>query len=190
MPRIIAGRYKGLQLKAPSGLKTRPSADQVKEAMFSMLESRHDLTGLNVLDCFAGSGSLGLEALSRGAQKVVLCDNELTALAAIKDNMTHLKLQDSEAIAKKLNWPGQASALKGEESFSLIICDPPYEKDFLVPLVLDALNNLQLIAFQALLLWEMSPATLLKLAELPNWTPITSRTWGKRAAVIFQANVE
>ncbi|MBA2342365.1 MAG: RsmD family RNA methyltransferase, partial [Thermoleophilaceae bacterium] len=87
--RIVAGEAKGRRLRAPAGRETRPTADRVREALFSILGS---VEGLRVLDLFAGSGALGIEALSRGAARAVFTDNARPALDALRDNLAALEL--------------------------------------------------------------------------------------------------
>ena len=118
--RIIAGSKKGRRLKVPQGLIVRPTSDRVREALFSMLG---DVSGLRVLDLFAGTGALGAEALSRGASCLVCVENNPLALGILKDNLRNLDLSDQAEVlkidlAKGLHLP--------QEPFDLLLCDPPY----------------------------------------------------------------
>ena len=120
--RIIAGKWRGRRLAAPPGMATRPTADRVRETLFSMLTSRlGDLEGLRVADLFAGSGALGLEALSRGAAFAVFVEQDPKALAAIKANAIELAAADRIRV-----FGGSALALPRSEAFDLILADPPY----------------------------------------------------------------
>jgi len=92
--RVIAGRFGGRRLKAPAGTSTRPTSDRVREALFSMLG---DLEQAAVLDLFAGSGALGIEALSRGARRAVFVERERAAVVALESNLQTLGL-DSHAV--------------------------------------------------------------------------------------------
>ena len=94
--RIITGKAKGIVLKAPQGETTRPTADRVKEAVFSMLQ--FDIEDRSVLDLFAGSGQMGLEALSRGAAEAVFIDKSKDAIKAIKENLEKTKLLDKAKV--------------------------------------------------------------------------------------------
>ncbi|NJP40946.1 methyltransferase [Oscillospiraceae bacterium HV4-5-C5C] len=129
MPRIIAGRYGGLPLKAPGGRQTRPTADRVKEAMFSAITARLNLEGATVLDLFAGSGQLGLEALSRGAARVVWVDKDQAAQAAIRANLLKTGRLDDPAL-QVLGCSAEAAYRRltrpGSPRFDLILADPPY----------------------------------------------------------------
>lgn len=124
--RVIGGRAKGRRLKAPRGLALRPTASRVKEALFDILP--HDLTGLKVLDLFAGAGGLSIEALSRGAREAILVDSSREASMAARQNLRGLGLSDR---AKVWTTPVLRSirllARRGE-TFDLIFLDPPYER--------------------------------------------------------------
>jgi 16S rRNA (guanine966-N2)-methyltransferase len=120
--RIIAGSRKGTIIAAPKGGRTRPTADKVRGAIFNMLG---DITGLTVLDLFAGSGALGLEALSRGAVAALLVDNRTAALAAIHKNITKLKLENARAVQRDYR-AFLKDAAKKQHRYDLIFVDPPY----------------------------------------------------------------
>ena len=118
--RIIAGRWRGRKLVAPEGLATRPTADRVREALFSMLQSRlGSFEGLRVADVFAGSGALGLEALSRGAAHCSFVDSDSRAIAAIRANIAAL---GAEAEVRQ----GAAEHARLPGPIDLAFLDPPY----------------------------------------------------------------
>jgi 16S rRNA (guanine966-N2)-methyltransferase len=120
--RIIAGRFRGRPLQAPPGLGTRPTADRVREALFSMLASRlGTFEGLRVADLYAGSGALGLEALSRGADHATFVEKDSKAHAAIKANAGRLGVSEQVRILG-----ASALALPRCDPFDLIFADPPY----------------------------------------------------------------
>ena len=120
--RIIAGQFRGRLLQTPDGLATRPTADRVREALFSMLASRiGSFEGLRVADLFAGSGALGLEALSRGAGHATFVENDPKAQGAIKANVAKLGVEDRIRLIG-----GSATALPRSEPFDLVFADPPY----------------------------------------------------------------
>ena len=120
--RIIAGEWRGRPLKAPPGTATRPTADRTRETLFSMLASRlGTFHGLRVADLFAGSGALGLEALSRGAGFACFVDKDAGAAAAIKANAEALGATGRISLLR-----GSALALPKSEPFDLIFADPPY----------------------------------------------------------------
>ena len=120
--RIIAGRFRGRPLQTPSGQATRPTADRVREALFSMLASRlGSFEDLRVADLFAGSGAFGLEALSRGSAEATFVENDPKAQAAIKANADKLGVTESVRVIG-----ASALALPRSEAFDLIFADPPY----------------------------------------------------------------
>ena len=124
--RIISGEARGRILKAPRGYKTRPTSDRVREAIFDTLP--HWLEGMKVLDLFAGSGAMGIEALSRGAERAVFVESSPVVSEVIKANLKACAFTErAHVIAAKL--PGALKrVLKIEGSFDLIFIDPPYEK--------------------------------------------------------------
>lgn len=123
--RIIAGEWRGRKLVAPTGATTRPTADRARETLFSMLTSRlGGFTGLNVADLFAGSGALGLEALSRGAASCLFVDSDRDAIAAIRTNVAHLG-----ATTADIRQSSALSPHKVSKAFDLILLDPPYAQD-------------------------------------------------------------
>jgi 16S rRNA (guanine966-N2)-methyltransferase len=118
--RIIAGQWRGRALEAPPGTGTRPTADRVRETLFNMLASRlGSFEGLRVADLFAGSGALGLEALSRGAAHATFVEQDPAAAAALRRNAAKLGA-DIHLIT------GSALALPRSEPFDLLFADPPY----------------------------------------------------------------
>lgn len=121
--RIIAGKCKGTIIAAPKGSHTRPTADKVRGAIFNMLG---DVSGFEVLDLFAGSGALGLEAVSRGAAAALLADKGVAAAAAIHKNMAKLRLEGVRVVRRDYLLILKQAAKKGER-FDLIFVDPPYK---------------------------------------------------------------
>jgi 16S rRNA (guanine966-N2)-methyltransferase len=120
--RIIAGEWRGRPIEAPPGSATRPTADRVRETLFSMLASRlGSFEDLRVADLFAGSGALGFEALSRGAAGATFVETDHAASAAIKRNAARLGAAERVRVLA-----GSALALPRSEPFDLIFADPPY----------------------------------------------------------------
>jgi 16S rRNA (guanine966-N2)-methyltransferase len=125
--RIVAGKFRGAQIEAPKGLVTRPTSDRLRQALFNVLEHgapAFDFEGARVLDLFAGSGALGLEALSRGARYCVFIEENAQARAAIRRNVETLGLTGASKI-----WRRDATRLGPVgtlQAFDLIFCDPPY----------------------------------------------------------------
>ena len=117
--RVVAGEFKGRRLHAPRGARTRPTADRVREALFSMLG---DVSGARVLDLYAGSGALGIEAISRGAESATFVERDRHALAALRRNLDAVGV-DARVIARDV---GRFLA-RPEGTFDLVFCDPPYD---------------------------------------------------------------
>lgn len=131
--RIIAGEYRGRNLKTTTGPGYRPAMGKVRGALFSMLESRGvDWSSCRVLDLFAGSGSLGFEALSRGARKVVFVDALPRAAALIRENAEKLGVEPGryQILAEE---SGKVLGKRPSNTFDLIFIDPPYGKNLLTP---------------------------------------------------------
>jgi 16S rRNA (guanine966-N2)-methyltransferase len=122
--RVIAGRHGGRRLRAPAGEATRPTSDRVREALFSVLAERVD--GARVLDLFAGSGALGLEALSRGAASATFVDSSPAALRVIRSNLETLGEEAEVVRADALRWLGAAS--RRSRQYDLAFVDPPYRR--------------------------------------------------------------
>lgn len=124
--RVVAGSAKGVTLKTPEGLTTRPTADRVKEAMFSILQ--FDLPGTAVLDLFGGTGQLGIEAMSRGAKSAVFVDEGEKACALIKENLRRVKMEQQGRVVRSdyMQYLRQC-----REKFDIILLDPPYAEVFL-----------------------------------------------------------
>lgn len=130
MARIIAGEAGSLPLEVPQG-PTRPTSDRVREAIFSALASRIDFTGLKVLDLFAGSGALGLEALSRGAHTLTAVDSHRAACKAIRTNAQRLEKALTRPVSIDVRCQSVSAALStlpGDASIDLVFIDPPYEQ--------------------------------------------------------------
>ena len=129
MPRVIAGSVRGRKLEAPKGVKTRPTTDRIKETIFNVIN--FSLPGAVVLDLFAGSGSLGIEALSRGAEKAVFCDLQRQTSEIVQRNIDACGLSEKAEVycadyIKALN-----ALHKRNMTFDVIFLDPPYAKGML-----------------------------------------------------------
>jgi 16S rRNA (guanine966-N2)-methyltransferase len=117
--RVVAGTYKGRRLAAPRGTRTRPTAERVREALFSMLG---DVGGARVLDLYAGSGALGIEALSRGADSAVFVERDARAVAAIERNLAAVGVEANVVRQDVVRFLARADG-----AFDLVFCDPPYD---------------------------------------------------------------
>ncbi len=182
--RIVAGRHRGRRLAAPEGLATRPTAERVRQALFDMLwhapwAGREAVEGARVLDAFAGTGALGLEALSRGAAAARFIEPDRAALATLRANIATLGEQGrAQVIAGDATRPPRAAA-----PATLIFLDPPYGKGF-VPRALAALREAGWIAPGALVVAEMGKAEAL---DLPGFAPLAERAHGAARIAVFRA---
>lgn len=124
--RVITGKARGVQLKTPDGMLTRPTTDRVKEAMFSIIH--FDIPGAKVLDLFGGTGQLGIEALSRGAKHAVFVDAREEACGLIRENLKRTKLLEGASVVRSdyLDYLGRC-----REQYNIIFLDPPYAEVFL-----------------------------------------------------------
>lgn len=152
--RIVAGELRGRKISAPDGNITRPTTDMAREAIFNSLGSHYDLTGARLVDCFAGSGALGIEALSRGAEHVTFIERDRAALSCLQQNIADLNLTT------------RCTVLRGEvltqvaqcRNITLALADPPYEfaswPDFLAVVPCDIVVAEAQAAVPAPLGWE------------------------------------
>ena len=129
--RVIGGEFRGRRLGAPPGPTIRPTSDRVREAIFDILFSLGGVDGMQVADLFAGSGALGIEALSRGAASVTFVDRDPAALSAVRRNLASVGLADPERSgdatlvrADADSWVATTAA-----RYDLVLCDPPYDYD-------------------------------------------------------------
>lgn len=147
--RVIAGALRGRPLATPAGATTRPTADRTREALFSMLTSRvGSFEGLRVLDLFAGSGALGIEALSRGAVHATFVDQDRGAVDAIRANLDRMALRHADVRAASVMALGPAV-----QSYDLVLADPPYDTGAGV-VALERLHRLGWVASGALVSLE------------------------------------
>ena len=124
--RVIAGEFKGRRLKAMPGVNTRPTSDKIKESIFQMIGPFFD--GGSCLDLYAGSGSLGIEAVSRGMDTAVLVDKHPAAVKTIKENIELTKKPDQFEVMRKSASTALVALEQANTQFDLVLLDPPYEK--------------------------------------------------------------
>lgn len=124
--RVISGTAKGFKLKAPAGLETRPTTDRIKESLFNIIAS--EIYEINFLDLFSGSGSIGIEALSRGAEKAVFVDNSNESINIIKHNLEFTKLNNKSIIIKSDVYSAINRLNRDNIKFDIIFMDPPYKE--------------------------------------------------------------
>jgi len=180
--RIVAGAWRGRALGAPPGSATRPTADRVRQALFDMLlhapwGGRAAVEGVRVLDAFAGTGALGLEALSRGAAHATFIERDAAALKAIRANIAACRAEDrARVIAGDALRPPRADAPCG-----LVFLDPPYGEGLLPPAIA-ALRGAGWIADGALLVAELG-----RRETLEGVAPLADRSHGAARVIVARA---
>lgn len=158
--RIIGGEARGRRLFAPEGLETRPTADKVRESLFNIL--RAETPGARVLDLFAGSGALALEALSRGAESAVLVDCSRKAVQAIRRNVELCRAEERARVIAG-DWKNAVDQLSGP--FDLVFLDPPYRLTGVYAQAAGMLLERGLLAEEALLVMEHASDLPLTVGE-------------------------
>ncbi len=150
MMRIITGIARGIKLETLEGNDTRPTAERVKESVFSMLQ--FEIENRKVLDLFAGSGQMGLEALSRGASSCTFIEKNLDAMEVVKKNAKKTRLSEKCKIVN-VDYKDYLRGAKGREKFDIVILDPPYSMKIL-PELLDSLVKYDLLNTNAKVVCE------------------------------------
>ena len=183
--RIVGGKHRGRHLLAPSGRELRPTSDRVRESIFNILIQggealgrRNWVQGAQILDGFAGTGAMGLEAVSRGASHATLLDNQDTALGCCRDNVEMLH----ETNNVDVHFMDCLKPKKANQQYSLVFLDPPYGLDLTIP-ALEALTITGWIAPNALAVLEIDRTE--KIDFPPNFTLLDERQYGKAKVLFF-----
>ena len=177
--RVVSGTARGVILKTPEGLQTRPTADKVKEAMFSILQ--FDLPGAAVLDLFGGTGQLGIEALSRGAKSAVFVDAWDKACALIKENLRRTKMEQSSRVVRS----DYLSYLRScKEQFDIILLDPPYAEVFLET-ALKCITEIDILRTGGIIVCERPMEKELPW-DFPNFTRSKDYKYGKTIITLYR----
>jgi 16S rRNA (guanine966-N2)-methyltransferase len=175
MIRIIGGELKGRKLATVRGIKTRPTSDRVRESIFNILGDR--VRGARVLDLYAGTGAMGIEALSRGAESVLFADHHGAALAALEKNIKACSLQ-SRANMVRWDLLNNLNIIRSNRrAFNLVFLDPPYNKNMIKP-TLSNLGISQSLEKGSLLVLEHSPLEPIP-ENLPGFKMSDQRRYGK-----------
>ena len=180
--RVIAGDLKGRRIHAPGHTHTRPTSDRVREALFSSLTARlgTDLGGAQVLDAFAGTGALGIEALSRGASSATFVESDRAALAALRRSIETLGLESRARIVANDVFRVAHTGRIGDGPYSLLFLDPPYRinKSEVTALVVE-LGERGVLASDSIVVWEYGAG------DPPEWPPgfevVHTRRYGSTA---------
>lgn len=181
--RVVAGTHRGRRIAAPAGSTTRPTTDRVREAVFSSLASHAGaFAGMRVLDLFAGSGALGIEALSRGASHVTFVDCDRSALETVRRNLSDLGMNHCSTVV-----PGDANivaarTLRGP-AYALLLLDPPYRiPSTEVSSIIERLAARELLTADALVMWEHGTSTS---AEWPDgFSEVATKRYGDTSVSI------
>jgi 16S rRNA (guanine966-N2)-methyltransferase len=181
--RVIAGSARGLRLTAPAGLQTRPTADRVKEALFSIIASRRDMVGARILDICAGTGSLGIEALSRGAASCCFIEQDRHVLTQLEKNLAKAGLAGrGECLLLDAMKGLKVLEAKGNK-FDIVFFDPPYSSG-VYHTVAGALSTHSLLSEGGLLVAECSSRTTLA-DRYESLAKIDRRVYGETALEFF-----
>lgn len=179
--RITGGIHRSRHLEAPHGTRTRPTSDRVREALFSILASRGALAGASVLDLYAGTGALGLEALSRGAREAVFVESDKAALDALRKNVDSL---GEKARIRVLPGPVERCGPRVGGPFALLLCDPPYAGVSQAARVLAELAGAGALTEGGLVVLEHASRDA--SPEIPHLVRVDARTYGDTAISIYE----
>lgn len=177
--RVITGKARGVQLKTPDGELTRPTADRVKEALFSIIN--FDLPGARVLDLFGGTGQLGIEALSRGAASAVFVDAREDACKLIRENLKRTKLEREGKVVRSdyLDYLNRC-----REKFTIIFLDPPYAEVFL-EMALKRITEIDILQSDGIIVTERPLGKELPW-EYAGYTRSRDYKYGKTLLTIYR----
>ena len=179
--RVISGKARGVTLKTPTGMATRPTADRVKEAVFSIIQ--FDLPGASVLDLFGGTGQLGIEALSRGAKNAVFVDEREDACKLIKENLNRTKMEQQAQVIRS----DYMAFLKNTSNrFDIIFLDPPYAEVFLEN-SLNLITQIDILQSGGIIVAER-PVEKALLWDFAGFTRSKDYKYGNTLITLFRKN--
>ena len=177
--RVITGTARGTVLKAPKGMQTRPTMDQVKEGLFSAIQ--FEIEGRRVLDLFAGSGQLGIEALSRGAKSAVFVDASREACAVVRENLVKTRLSDRAQLVQA-DYLGYLARCR--DTFDLVFLDPPYAEVFLEN-ALRKISEIDILSDSGIIICER-PSEKQLLGDFPGLLHYRDYRYGKAAVTLYR----
>ena len=177
--RVITGSARGIRLKTPDGLKTRPTSDRVKEAVFSMIQFQ--IEGGKFLDLFAGTGQMGIEALSRGAAFAVFVDGWKDACQLVRENLKLTKLADK---AKVVNSDYLSYLQTCKEKFDIVFLDPPYAEIFLEN-ALNKISEIDILSDRGIIICERPAEKQLDL-EISGLQRYKDSRYGKTWITVYR----
>lgn len=177
--RVITGKARGVQLKTPDGMLTRPTSDRVKEALFSIIN--FEIPGARVLDLFGGTGQLGIEALSRGAASAVFVDSREESCKLIKENLKRTKLAGEGTVLRSdyLDYLNRC-----REQFDIILLDPPYAEVFLEN-ALNRITEIDILSSNGIIVAERPLGKELPW-EFEGYTRSKDYKYGKTLLTIYR----
>jgi len=174
--RVLGGKYRSLLLQSPHGAQTRPTTSMLRKAVFDMVQN--SIEGSRFLDLFAGSGAMGIEALSRGAVQATFAESHKDALRCIKANLAALKLEKEAAVYSYDVFDVLKKLEKKGENFDIIYADPPYHITSIYEELLSYLDGSKLLSKGGTLFLESLSPSPLKKMELQHLVPIDQRRFG------------
>ena len=184
--RVIGGKFKGLKLIPPNDLGIRPTSDRLKEALFSILDSKKyniNIHNSSVIDICSGTGALGIEALSRGANKIYFIDQETKSIQIIEKNISKLKINNEDKIFIKVIKDKSTKALKKiNHVFDVVLIDPPY-KTKIIEETLQDLKNYNLIKTHSYIFAESSNA---EIFDFNGYELLDTKKYGKSKLTILK----
>lgn len=186
--RVIAGSARGIRLAAPRGMQTRPTADRVREALFSIIRSRCDLYGVQVLDLCAGTGGLGIEALSRGAASCCFVEHDRNALDCLRRNLAAARFSEHAQLLELEAGKALSLLAARKRRFGMIFFDPPYASE-LYATVPGAVCRLNLLEAGGLFVAECASRTILPDRE-ECLVKIDRRVYGDTALELYELEAE
>ncbi len=183
--RVIAGSARRLLLKSPEGLDTRPTTDRIKETLFNMLMP--NLPNAVFIDLFSGSGGIGIEALSRGANKAYFVENNQKAVACITENLEHTHLSDRAVVLKQ----DVFAALRGSirDTADIIFLDPPYQQEY-DRKVLELLRDAAFVTDDTLIVVEASATTSFDYVDTLGFVVEKSKQYKTNKHVFIKRNTQ
>lgn len=179
--RVISGTARGKKLVSLEGMNTRPTLDRVKEALFNILQ--FDIRDKNMLDLFAGSGAIGIEAISRGAKSATFCDNSSDAIRIIETNIKNTRSTAKATILNKDYVQALEFLAKKNSKFDIIYLDPPYRTEF-ANIAVDRIIELNLLSKDGIMILETDDASKEETIKREGIEIFDKRKYG-RAILIF-----
>ncbi len=173
--RVITGSARGRRLKAPKGADIRPTTDMVKEAVFNIVQ--YDIEGRRVLDLFAGTGQMGIEALSRGASEVVFVDESRDAVKLVRENLEHCGFEAQVMLSDATSY------IERGGRFDLVFIDPPYGSG-LMEKCLQKIRKIDILNEGGIIICESSREVAAPIVEEPYYL-VSDRSYGKVAVRVY-----